>query len=221
MTSTATDGYRRAYAHWLRTGRWLGPYGPDGRELKFNPYHDPRNGQFTFAPGGPRSLSRILVVDRGKPRCWIEASVRRSPERTAGAPPDPTSPAADPELESIELAQRGSGPRMPRGNYIDRQVRRALRLEYNKFGIEYSGKGPVRINAREPNSSETDLIYRRPDARVGDVAFDVTIAMKTIKTAQVRGFFQTDWRPTHVVIVRPSQLGGIYTYNIPRPENGQ
>lgn len=25
---------------------------PDGRELKFDPYHDPRNGQFTFGPGG-------------------------------------------------------------------------------------------------------------------------------------------------------------------------
>lgn len=64
MTISIGDGYARAYSHRLRTGKWLRPYASDGRELKFNPYHDPRNGQFTFAPGGPRSLSRILVADR-------------------------------------------------------------------------------------------------------------------------------------------------------------
>jgi murein DD-endopeptidase MepM/ murein hydrolase activator NlpD len=46
---------QRAFSHYLRTGRRL----PEEMfveeqevELKFNPYHDPRNGQFTFAPGG-------------------------------------------------------------------------------------------------------------------------------------------------------------------------
>ncbi|MBA3880645.1 MAG: hypothetical protein C0500_13130 [Sphingobium sp.] len=53
---------RRAFAHWLRTGRL-----PDGGtaqviELKFNPYHDPRNGRFTFAPGGLTSSSAALSL---------------------------------------------------------------------------------------------------------------------------------------------------------------
>ena len=34
------------FGTYLRTGRWLLPV-----EVKFNPYHDPSNGQFTFAPG--------------------------------------------------------------------------------------------------------------------------------------------------------------------------
>ena len=43
---------RRAFSIWLRTGRW-----PDLRnlqrvELKFNPWHDPKNGRFTFAGRG-------------------------------------------------------------------------------------------------------------------------------------------------------------------------
>lgn len=49
---------RKAFSHCLRTGQRL----PEENfveeqdvELKFNPYHDPRNGQFTFAPGGPRT----------------------------------------------------------------------------------------------------------------------------------------------------------------------
>lgn len=50
---------RRAFRLYLRTGRTM----PNGGEieLKFNPYHDPRNGQFTFAPGGPKSLADVLV----------------------------------------------------------------------------------------------------------------------------------------------------------------
>lgn len=35
---------------YLRTGRRA--IQPDNIQYKFNPYHDPKNGQFTFAPGG-------------------------------------------------------------------------------------------------------------------------------------------------------------------------
>ncbi len=37
----------------MRTGFWLPEQGADPTiEVKFNPYHDPANGQFTFGPGG-------------------------------------------------------------------------------------------------------------------------------------------------------------------------
>jgi hypothetical protein len=54
---------RRAFRQYLRTGRRA----PDcaSIEFKFNPYHDPRNGQFTFAPGGPRSLKEVIVSPAG------------------------------------------------------------------------------------------------------------------------------------------------------------
>lgn len=55
---------RYAFQYFLRTGRRVPPLG--SLELKFNPYHDPRNGQFTFAPGGPRSLSNVVVSERRK-----------------------------------------------------------------------------------------------------------------------------------------------------------
>lgn len=48
----------RAFSHYLRTGQRLPEeWFLDAQEveLKFNPYHDPRNGQFTFAPGGTRT----------------------------------------------------------------------------------------------------------------------------------------------------------------------
>ena len=52
---------RRAFSQWMRTGIWHGAFDAGGIEHKFNPYHDPRNGQFTFAPGGPRSLSHVII----------------------------------------------------------------------------------------------------------------------------------------------------------------
>ncbi|MCP3734089.1 hypothetical protein M9979_04260 [Sphingomonas sp. RP10(2022)] len=104
------------------------------------------------------------------------------------------------------------------GNYIDRQVRTRLREQYSNLGIDTSGSGPVRVNRRENISSENETTYRRPDARVDKIAFDVTLTEKTLKTAQIRGFFDTDFRPSHVVIIRPRQLGGRYSYIITRPE---
>jgi hypothetical protein len=54
---------RRAFAHYLRTG-CIGSGPVEPLETKFNPYHDPENGQFTFAPGGPQSLSNVMISDR-------------------------------------------------------------------------------------------------------------------------------------------------------------
>ncbi len=104
------------------------------------------------------------------------------------------------------------------GNYVDREVRRDLRDRYNQSCIDSAGVGPIRVNRRENDSSGSDATFRRPDARVGSVAFDVTLTQKTLKTDQVRGFFAADFRPTQVVIARPSQLGPDSTYIITRPE---
>ena len=46
------EAKRRAYAAWLRTGRWPVMRGTDGTEWKFNPYHDSKDGRFTTAGGG-------------------------------------------------------------------------------------------------------------------------------------------------------------------------
>lgn len=50
--ATFTEAQRRAFSAWLRTGRlpvWLNSA---PAEFKFNPWHDPENGQFTFAGTG-------------------------------------------------------------------------------------------------------------------------------------------------------------------------
>ena len=49
------EAKRRAYAAWLRTGRWPVARGADGTEWKFNPWHDPMDGRFTVASAGQHS----------------------------------------------------------------------------------------------------------------------------------------------------------------------
>jgi hypothetical protein len=339
----------------------------DGIECKFNPYHDPRNGRFTFAPGGPRSLDHPIVshrrsASRSKPvaapappearvaddpaGATISDAVYRPARAAAMLQPAGFAPSAEPrggnirafddpmtleqvfpdlrdtpggalvaladdafdfsgpsraltaeltknwsnrlieqikaidpsyhfdslgfpatqqgkfnqldglrfdraaaflrmknelrplQVETLRFVQEqtdaayAQGLKLLRahrlnvrlneqealGNYVDREVRRNLREQYNQYGIDSAGKGPVRVNRRENDSSASELTYRRPDARVGKVAFDVTLAEKTAKTAQVRGFFNTDFRPDYVVIIRPRQLGPGSTYIIPRLE---
>lgn len=120
-------------------------------------------------------------------------------------------------LKSGRLGHRLS-PQEALGNFIDREVRRDLREQFAEFGINPAGSGVIRVNRRENDTSGSELSYRRPDARVGSVALDVTLTKKTIRTPQVRGFFRTDFRPDVVMIIRPRQLGPQHTYAISRPE---
>ncbi len=80
------------------------------------------------------------------------------------------------------------------------------------------GTAPVRVNRREHDTTGDNATYVLPDARVTDVAFDWTLTRKTAGRQQVRGFFNSDFKPSSVVIIRPSQLGTDHTYVIARPE---
>jgi hypothetical protein len=345
-----------AFAYWLRTGRRprAAPV-----ERKFNPYHDPRNGQFTFAPGGAGSggdddfgdvrrgesrrrsggsapgerdtggTGRIDPVYRPRPGSAAPILVQRGPRMGRGgnsrAFEDPmtleqvfpglrdqpggaimavangfldfTGPAdaAAAERDEMRIARlveqiQALNPRyrLPEewaktadgrsrqidnlrfdlavaffrrgemrplqvetfrflqrrtnaaydlglrlyqagrldvrlskeeaiGNFVDSTVREELRQRYNWVGIEWNKEGPVRVNKREYDRSGVDASYRIPDSRIDQIAFDVTLTRKTLAKAQIRGFFRTDFRTTHVVIIRPAQLGDNSSYIITRP----
>ena len=364
MMNLSDTERRQGFSTWLRTGRLPTVRSADGLELKFNPWHDPRNGRFTFAPGGVSASFnrqfRLSRSERGTPRSEDRSTGQQTfpvdgtlvPAARQSRPPsrqgsaigrgnnsrafdtpmtleqsfpglrsspggaiiavadnlfDITGPATrfqmeslqdqarhlttlikdlDPgwnyngigatdafgtpivtlgglttkvndlrfqhaatrarirgdygplQVETLRFVQRRTNaayddgmlklkagrlsPKLSErealGNYIDRKVREDLRDRYNQVGIDSAGKGPVRVNRRENDRSGTDTTYRRPDSRVADVAFDVTLSRKTLGTAQVRGFFNTDFRPSRVVIIRPSQLGPDHTYVITRPE---
>jgi hypothetical protein len=306
---------RCAFRLYLRQGRrW--PAG-DAVEFKFNPYHDPRNGRFTFAPGGPRSLSDGVVSPRryaaappggpmgrgGNSRAFhdpmtlqqVFPNFRSAVGSAILAPIDgffnPTGPAnelvtvlsgkfansiiaqtkkvdpkyfpndafpdtfagqmnylnnlrmdravafyrvrGDPrplQVETLRFLQRSvdkayaEGIRALKlksvkitlseqealGNFIDRQVRRDLREWYNIHRVVSDPRHPVRVVGREYQTEGIDRTYTIPDARVGNAAFDATLAQKTFSMKQIRGFFGSDFEPQMVVIVRPSRAGGSY-----------
>ncbi|WP_339347777.1 DNA/RNA non-specific endonuclease [uncultured Sphingomonas sp.] len=52
MIDISENERRRAFSIWLRTGRLPSAQGPHGIELKFNPWHDPETGRFTFVGAG-------------------------------------------------------------------------------------------------------------------------------------------------------------------------
>lgn len=372
---------RRAFSQWMRTGIWHGAFDAGGIEHKFNPYHDPRNGQFTFAPGGPRSLSHVVISHgRGKGFRTYRSSMTgsaavRSPATDAQsaklgdgrgpdlagrvlgrgetarllAPPDTGRSSrrggsnrhyeeerhgpGDPDaLERAFPGLRGSpagaivavadglfdlsgpsraattalarnwsnalendikrivpgfrydaqfentlqgqtnrlndlrwlrawnymrvksdyGPlqvevlrfmqasadeayeegmkllhagrldvRLSKqealGNYIDKVVRDRIRERFDRYKIEHNAGGPVRVNRREDEMSTSESRYRRPDARVDRVAFDVSLTAKNLATPQIQGFFRAKFQPERVIIVRPRQSGGVYTYIINHP----
>jgi len=106
------------------------------------------------------------------------------------------------------------------GNYVDNAVRRELRRVYDRYQLK-AISAQIRVNRRENDTSKPEIFYRLPDARVGDIAYDVTLSRKSIREPQFRGFFNADFRPNHVVIIRPRQLGPGSSYIINRKDIGK
>jgi len=150
MDISATER-RRAFSAWLRTGRLPVRKAPDGVELKFNPYHDPRNGQFTFAPGGPRSLGQVIISERRTARfAGIDSPI--SKERTATSGADAltsgsvwSEPIFEPGGATSRLIQPAAAPepvRSGRGSNI-RAFQDPMTLEQVFPGVRESPGGAI------------------------------------------------------------------------------
>jgi len=98
MTEATDSKQRRAFSHWLRTGRIPPAIGPDGLELKFNPWHDPADGRFTFAGAGRQHGAG----SKQRPRAGTIGHIPKKPApaakaKTAAAP----RPRPNPALEFV------------------------------------------------------------------------------------------------------------------------
>lgn len=100
------------------------------------------------------------------------------------------------------------------GNEVDGAVRRSLVNFFATLRIPVDSGSAIRVNNRAYDSSNAPPSYRVPDMRVGDFAFDTSLAMKSNSDAQIKEFFSADFAPKGVVIVRPNQLGGKSSYII-------
>lgn len=105
MESSALER-RRLFALWLRTGQLPRCTSDDGRELKFNPWHDAANGRFTFSgAGGATEGRRAGNAARGARRRLVRegavagsaGAARDTAKRQAMRAPSsgPSSPGAE------------------------------------------------------------------------------------------------------------------------------
>lgn len=132
MNQMSTDRKRQKdFLRYLRTGRQP----PEGQftgrqrmELKFNPNHDPRNGQFAFGPGGAQSsnqgrtggqVSERRSTDTSPASSAVQRHVKRAlaiyhAEVARGKSPEEAAAwAANAEAESgsnPRSVQQGGGP---------------------------------------------------------------------------------------------------------------
>lgn len=133
MIQVSDSEWRRAFSIWLRTGRLPQISTTDGIERKFNPWHDPLDGRFTFAgsghhygAGGAGLSSRVNgrnpgSADRQKPRqrrIVARPSTVASTPMQAGPPSrNPLSPAAV-EPQSNPTVSRRDDPPNPAAQFI-------------------------------------------------------------------------------------------------------
>ena len=118
------SAHRRAFEHYCRTGErlttapWQAKY-----ERKFNPYHDPENGRFTFGPGG--SSVGFRREQELSPRTIVNAGARTAPSpaptptRGVTTHPRETAPnhAHAVTAEHIRVAMPAAGRQAER--YVD------------------------------------------------------------------------------------------------------
>lgn len=147
----------RAFEHYLRTGRRLTAAEQLADERKFNPYHDPDDGRFTFAPGGSGSGSssasmasrptnggkpypaRIDLRNGAKPypvRNKIPAPILQQPVRPTAMPPAPPAIRFE-HRDGLDL----SAPVIAKANTLSDSVH--LRTGYRIF-VTSGRRGPDR-----------------------------------------------------------------------------
>lgn len=169
---------RAAFDHYLRTGLRLTAAEWLAKELKFNPYHDPENGRFTFAPGGTgagfsSASMAYRPVNGGKPYpAHIDLRNGAKPypvrndlpvtelRRTRGATAKPPAPPAArfEHSDGLDLSQ----PVIAKANTLSESVQ--LRTGYRIF-VTSGRRGPDRQAA-----AMYDNYADRTSKRYADVA---------------------------------------------------
>jgi hypothetical protein len=97
------------------------------------------------------------------------------------------------------------------GTALDETLRAELRRFYISLGLRENDL--IRVNRREYISRRD---FRRPDARVANVFFDITIEDKSLEGKQIIGFFASEARPTYTIIIRPRRVGRTFLVTPPR-----
>ena len=140
MISTATRRQPSAFSIWLRTGSW--PAQPvESAELKFNPYHDPTNGRFTFAPGGG-SFGGGGATGGGEATGSWGASRQTKPSKSADVA-RPKAAATRAAIVATGISGNSTAPTIFKNGY-------AFRFDGQQRTVEVAGQ--ITLNAAQTRS---------------------------------------------------------------------
>jgi len=140
---------RRAFSVWLRTGRWPTVTPSGNVEVKFNPWHDPADGRFTFTGSG-RAYGRS--DGNGSSGDGRSGSGGSPTPRSAGAPQSRTpenhhKPSAAPASNSQSKILRPTAPLL-------RAAKPNLNPKNGSTGAGFTGGGGGRFGGGGASSSE-------------------------------------------------------------------
>jgi hypothetical protein len=161
QTKTATEmGERLAFELYLRTGMRVPPeIMQTFAEYKFNPYHDPDDGRFTFKPGGGTLAPK---ANSGSPRLgpvddfmlWMRGETapkkQPAPAPSPGPTPTPARPArrANPgALSAKHESSRGGNP-----GEVSSGIGDAGGISYGKYQLS-SSKGTALKFVESPEAA--------------------------------------------------------------------
>ena len=165
---------RLAFEIYLRTGRRIRP---EPAERKFNPYHDPRNGQFTFAPGGPQSVADAVFSDRnGVWRPKAERISKSTSRMQSGTPKDTQSANSSAHQGALASANRAVALREV-GNTADETSADRLTIH---LPVAPRGGGPLlRISATDDGAEHANC----PEG--GDCRATVTVEPRNANEVEI------------------------------------
>lgn len=221
---------RRAFEHYLRTGRRLiSCSSAPAHERKFNPYHDPRDGRFTFAPGGPKSLQNPLFSDRRglwkpkekKPRSAVAAArlphMRERAQREGSSTPsnvgnstNGTAPAGGTGLPLREVQTADLAVYLPVNPRANGPLLKISETDENEEYANCSVGGDCRPTASisPKNSDEIQLVLNQYRMSIRDHGWkdndfanlvDIRYALYTLMEREAIAAQIKDWDPTRLV----------------------
>lgn len=174
MEQEAVERERRAFLHWMRTGRIL-PDDAVRAEWKFNPWHDPHNGQFTSGPsgsgGGHFTGGGGSFGGAGAQGSWGNPSKSPAPSHArAPAPASAGSRKRDPQLpvfRAVAVA-RASAAHHRASNHRDVHTRNGYRFETDGLQRTADASGNLTLGRASPRSRLAQARAGGKDRRPGD-----------------------------------------------------
>lgn len=164
---------RRAFTHWLRTGRYPPERASEGVELKHNPWHDPDDGRFAYKNSGRHDGSwggGRFKGGGGGTFGGGGATARGVWYRRGEKPPTPVRPKATVAKPAARVAPKRSSdtPSTSEPKPFRSVIRNGYTYEVDELGRTRSASGKLKLADNAQRDRRVQLAAGRADRRPTD-----------------------------------------------------